>query len=297
MVGRESKRILESKKLLVEIGRMGMLNQRFDHLGYVHQIWEKNSKISYLSEEPRPFPEENKGIGICEEFCASRPIGFDEAQEGDWFIKPGCGILKKKGGKYSFENVYEFKPLEIQEKITEEEICFQTVQEELRGYGYVYEKKFFMAGESLCIQHKMENTGTRVLDWQSYAHNFFLPGAEDCRGFRLHSSYGKTGDWELLSGDDILKKNGEFLEVAAVPQKAPLYILRTEAHGKGGYQYMLMNPEKKRFVTEEGDFVPEKFKVWISRNCFCPEIFLQAKIEPGETFSWERRYSFSDAHV
>ena len=94
MVGRESKRILESKKLLVEIGRMGMLNQRFDHLGYVHQIWEKNSKISYLSEEPRPFPEENKGIGICEEFCASRPIGFDEAQEGDWFITPGCGILK-----------------------------------------------------------------------------------------------------------------------------------------------------------------------------------------------------------
>ena len=103
--------ILEDGGWIYEIDTLDNENQRFDHFGCVKQI--KYGNREFLSEEKTPILYQNKGVGICSEFSASSPIGFDEAGQGDWFVKIGCGIMKKSGTKYSFNKQYSFIPLEV----------------------------------------------------------------------------------------------------------------------------------------------------------------------------------------
>ena len=98
--------ILEDGGWIYEIDTLDNENQRFDHFGCVKQI--KYGNREFLSEEKNPILYQNKGGGICSEFSASSPIGFDEAGQGDWFVKIGCGIMKKSGTKYSFNKQYSF---------------------------------------------------------------------------------------------------------------------------------------------------------------------------------------------
>ena len=86
-----------------DILKMNRENQRFDHLGHVGQV--RNNGRVFLSEEKEPAVFCNKGKGICSEFTASRPVGFTDAEIGEYFLKIGCGLLRKTDENYSFRNV------------------------------------------------------------------------------------------------------------------------------------------------------------------------------------------------
>ena len=84
---------LNGHGLCCQIDQMNEDNQRFDHAGYVKQVFYNG--IPYLSEEMEPILLSNKGRGICSEFGASHPLGFEEAKAGGWFLKIGCGMLRR----------------------------------------------------------------------------------------------------------------------------------------------------------------------------------------------------------
>lgn len=154
-----------------DILKMNRENQRFDHLGHVGQV--RNNGRVFLSEEKEPAVFCNKGKGICSEFTASRPVGFTDAEIGEFFLKIGCGLLRKTDENYSFRNVYEFIPIQTKISSGRDYACAEAEQEEVRGYAYKYKKTYHVEGNCLTISHCLRNTGNRNLQWESYAHNFF----------------------------------------------------------------------------------------------------------------------------
>ncbi len=290
--------------LTVEIGQMDRENQRFDHLGHVAQVWDQEKGIVYLAKERAPVLEKNKGRGICDEFCASVPIGFEEAKAGEWFLKPGCGMLRKKDGPYRFTESYEFLPLKGQVEQKGNCISFWSESSCVRGYNYFYEKRFQLSGRTLEISYHMRNRGNRPFSWQSYGHNFFLPGTADCGGLCLDLRGMPVKGLTLSCGNDVLTKETarygdkrKSYRVRTVPQEPSLYVAEMEPDRGGsrfgaGYCYQLRSRDGSPLLREQGDFEPVKCKVWIDENCLCPEVFVEAHLAPEQDFYWKKQYTF-----
>jgi hypothetical protein len=45
-------------------------------------------------------------------------------------------------------------------------------------------------------------------------------------------------------------------------------------------------------VRYEAEFTPHRFALYAAEDGFCPEVFMRAALEPGETISWSANYRF-----
>lgn len=88
---------LENEEWLVVVEPMDRSQRRFDHAGTVRQVIRKNDGCCYLTRERLEKGGYCMGVGICSEFCASAPIGYQEAGAGEYYLKPGVGKFKKRG--------------------------------------------------------------------------------------------------------------------------------------------------------------------------------------------------------
>lgn len=285
------KNYLENENLKIKIMQMEESNQRFDHLGCVFQVKNKKNGEIYLSQEEMPESFRNRGIGICDEFCASNPVGFAHAAYGEWFLKPGCGLLKKRTKHYSFRDIHELLPVEVKAISTE---AFQEFQCECqyRSYAYHYKKRYSLEGRELKVEYELKNTGKSPIIWQTYAHNFFLPQAMDICGMRLRCENIPLKAMKLLEGEEILEFKGKEGSVIKQPEKGTLYVAEMLPDLPKGYRYVLLNAFNEEKIWESGDFIPIKFKIWLDKNCFCPEIFGEFSAYEGETVYWSRTYEF-----
>jgi hypothetical protein len=45
-------------------------------------------------------------------------------------------------------------------------------------------------------------------------------------------------------------------------------------------------------VRYRAEFTPHRFALYAAADGFCPEVFMRATLEPGETTSWSATYRF-----
>lgn len=288
--------ILSNDYLTIYIEGMKKINQRFDHCGCITQVHDNKRDINYLSKEENPVIKDNQGIGICDEFCASKPIGFEEAAIGEWFVKPGCGIMKKTGLKYKFTEKYPFNPIEVNTSKNENTIVFRAEQKEVNGYSYRYEKEYCLIGRELTITYKILNLGNKPILWQSYAHNFFLPGAYNVKNLHVKVNANSIKGWECTEGDPILMWDDvKQLEVKNNPILPALYIADFDSNienTKNNMSIEIENNKMKCRIIESIDWNPIKLKIWIHEKCICPELFIEGNQCTNEEVQWKRKYSF-----
>ena len=93
--------VLKNDQLEVHIDHPlhGYRFSRFDWMGKIREVRFKGMLMttSELMEETS-----ESGVGLYNEFGIEQAIGFDEAQEGDYFHKIGVGLLQKDSDDYSF---------------------------------------------------------------------------------------------------------------------------------------------------------------------------------------------------
>src|SRR5262245_24568397 len=116
-------------------------------------------------------------MGPAEEF--QTPLGYDNAKEGDSFVKIGVGVLKKRDDtRYAFANLYDIVDHgKWTVNHTSNSIEFtQELNDKATGYAYIYKKTIRLTGDKpeMVIEHSLKNTGRLPIQSLVYNHNFTL---------------------------------------------------------------------------------------------------------------------------
>src|SRR5438477_7406374 len=117
------------------------------------------------------------GMGPAEEF--QTPLGYDNAKEGDSFVKIGVGVLKKRDDtRYAFANLYDIVDhgkWSVNQTASSIEFT-QELSDQATGYGYLYKKTIRLLDDKpeMVIEHSLKNTGKLPIKSVVYNHNFTL---------------------------------------------------------------------------------------------------------------------------
>src|SRR5262245_41953908 len=116
-------------------------------------------------------------VGPAQEF--QTPLGYDNAKEGDLFVKIGVGVLKKRDDtRYAFANVYDIVDhgkWTVNKTANSVEFT-QELNDKATGYAYLYKKTIQLSGDKpeMVIQHSLKNIGKLPIKSVVYNHNFTL---------------------------------------------------------------------------------------------------------------------------
>ena len=238
--------------------------------------------------------------GPVEEFSTDdQAMGYRQAKPGETFVKIGVGVLRKPhdGGEYSRFRLYEIvDPGTWKVRATRDTIEFtQGVTDASSGYGYRYQKTVRLVGgqPEMVIDHRLRNTGERLIESDVYNHNFLVldgqpPGPDFVLKMPFAIKAARAPDRALAEfrGDQIVYRK-------VLGAKETVY---TDFHGFGptaaDYRFTIENKKAGAGVRITGDRPLSKVALWSIRSVLSLEPFIAMRIEPGREFTWRYTYTY-----
>ena len=151
---------------------------RFDWSGVTSRLTFKNHNYFGIWN-PLPYhPRLHDAItGPVQEF--RNPLGYDEAQVGESFIKVGVGALKKvQEPVYRYSYAYEIvNPGKWMVSNQKDQVQFtHEFHDDATGYAYLYTKtvRLLKGKPIMVLEHSLKNTGKKRISTDVYNHNFFV---------------------------------------------------------------------------------------------------------------------------
>jgi hypothetical protein len=242
---------------------------------------------------PRHDPKINDAItGPVEEFDS---IGYDEAKPGERFVRLGVGAIQKPD-----EPAYRrFSTYDIADAgkwtINKSGDAIEFVHElgDTRGYAYIYRKKVRLDGNSIVLEHRLKNTGTKLIATNGYNHDFFMldnqPTGPD---FVVRFPFELTAVTPQAIAGKVELRGKEWVYLQALQQGS----VQTQLTGFGptarDYDFRVENRKTGAAVRQTGDRPLTKINVWSPRTTICPEAFIDVRVEPGKETTWRISYEF-----
>jgi len=270
---------------------------RFDWSGIISNL-ECNDHIYYGQWYEKYDPLINDAImGPVE---AYDPVGFDEAKVGEGFVKIGVGVLEKPDDQsYNFQRFYKIMDNgKWKVKVKSDQVQFQHI---LKGtiYGYEYNKivKLVKGKPIMTLSHTLKNTGTKTIETLVFDHNFLVMDKQITGpGFVLTlplnpneklnarvQDYAKLQDNQLTFLKDLDRRNVSFKDMT---------------NGDGAdYSLEVENHKTGAGVKITGDRRISKLVFWSASKTICPEPYINIKIEPGQTFTWNITYEYYNCAI
>lgn len=267
---------------------------RFDWSGVVASLrWRGHEFFGpwFAQHDPRG----HDGItGPVEEFQAGESsVGYDEAPVGGTFLRVGVGHVRKPQ-EAAFRRFATYDIVDPGEWAVETgagAITFVHRLAERAGYGYEYRKTLRLRQDTLVIEHALRNTGRKRIETMVYDHNFFtIDGHPIGPSVRVRWPLAPTPTRELgplarLDGDtlhftrELARGEHVFAEFTGFDARTP-YDIRLEqaASGVG--------------VRMRADQPLTKLVFWSASTTACPEPYIDASADPGETRTWTLTYEF-----
>jgi len=234
--------------------------------------------------------------GPVEEFRSQNSaLGYDEAKVGGTFIRIGIGALRKpEEAQFRRFNTYEIvDPGKWTVRKKSERIEFVHELIHSSGYAYVYRKTVRLAKgkPELLLEHRLKNTGKRVIETQVYNHNFFvIDGQPSGPDFTVHFPFEPKAVDDFKKSAEIRASSsstcgnwprGEFVfSPAGLWKSAQDYDIRIENRKTGAG------------VRIQGDRPLSDLLFWSVRTTLCPEPYITLKVDPGQESSWVITYTF-----
>jgi hypothetical protein len=292
--------IVKARLYLPNTDRGYYRGTRFDWSGVIASLEYKGHNY-FGVWFPRYDPHLDDAItGPVEEFrSAEGPeggLGFAEAKPGETFVKIGVGVLRKPDEKaYSFARTYEIvntgKWICRPEKDRVEFV--QELVDDL-GYSYRYEKTVRLVGKKpeLVLEHKLTNTGKRVIETDVYDHDFYVMDGTP------------TGPDFVVKFAFAPKAESDFKGLAAIRGNDLVYLRTLENHESASsflkgfgptpkdYDIRVENSKTKAGVRQTGDRPISAMNFWSIRTTVCPEAYIHVKVEPKHSIKWTIRYQF-----
>lgn len=265
---------------------------RFDWTGKIVSLKYKDIPVSGV-EKMNSEDENKSGKGFYNEFGIFKAIGFDEANEGDWFQKIGVGLLKKEGKEYSFTRNYEIKPAGFTVSTKSDKIMITSKSESVNGYSYILNKEIQLLESGFIIRYNLKNTGSKTINTDEYVHNFLainkeLTGSDYILNFPFQiepqlfeGNVNPEGKVEI--GENKITFNG-------TPDEQ-FFFGNLSGSEKVEATWELINTKSKIGISETGSFKTAKVNLWGWKHVISPELFFTISVEPGKEIEWSRMYT------
>lgn len=293
---------LKNEHLTVEFAK-GFENQRFDCTAVVSQVVLDGKYAFCVPEQVRFGRRSTGGLGLCGEFVLAGAA--EEAKAGEWFAKPGVGLLRQTGdgAPYDMWQPYERRPFAVEAECDGEKAFFRQKGVPTGGYGVEIEKAFSLAENSLILEIRVRNVGTKECRLEEYQHNFLsLDGLPVGEGYALElpcdEDLPEIERKTLRQGDEISLPSAVRLERDGVYWKTDmegrvLYHRSEQVKPEPPYGWSLRHLRSPASVTERTEFRPSRIDVWAVEHCICTELYNSVILAPGETALWRRIWTFS----
>jgi hypothetical protein len=278
---------------------------RFDHAGVVFHVTYKGQDYSTYwfdrfvidpSDETKYPPGVEHACcsvsGPVEEFA---PVGFEEANMGGRFLKPGVGIFKRTSDQYDQfptlpvlnQGIRTFKAGKNRARFTQE------LQDRESGYGYSYVKTVTLVPGKprMTIAHVLKNTGAKPIVTTVYNHNFLTlsPGNEHMAisaPFTLVAEKPLQPELAKLDGNTIRYlqplKTGETVQ-------SPISGFGPSA---ADYDFRVANSATGFGVRMRADQPLARINFWSVKTVLGWEPYIAISLKPGESKSWTNIYDF-----
>jgi hypothetical protein len=226
-------------------------------------------------------------------------LGYKEAAPGEGFIRLGVGVVEK-GTEVKYD--YHIKTYKIldhgkwQIDKGDDWITFTHTINSDFGYGYVYEKTVKLTDNGFNIEHKLQNTGDKKIEFDQYNHNFFVidnqitgPSIKVKYPFKVKSTsdtkeLAKVGGNSIQFNKDFEKGESVFVEVEGY-QPTALF-----------NKFCIENFKTGAGVTVSIDQPITKAQFWTNGKTLCPENSIQIAVDPNKEQKWTSKYVLFEAH-
>lgn len=286
---------------------------RFDRTGIVLGLeYNGHSYVSQWFLKYDPYMHDAVG-GPSEEYTQ---IGYEDAEEGDVFLKIGVGLLKKnrsyslknckpdsekikvdnKEEEYNRFKLYEIAvPAKIEVEYGPDYAIFtQTLEDE--RFGYCYIKKISIVGDGhIKIEHEFKNCSNQQMHFYSYNHNFFvLDGGYTGIDTVFKLPFKPMGDWRTDYDCVHLTENGiEFSRDLEQGESVFMGNLH-DAKPVKNYSFRLYNKSNGLCVDAKSDATMEYAVFWSNHEVSCLEPYIKHEVKPNEKNSWTIDYQLSN---
>ena len=230
------------------------------------------------------------------------PLGFDEAKPRGGFVKVGVGVLRKPDDSpYSFSRTYDVvNPGIWTSRPSADRVEFEQDLKDDLGYSYRYEKTVRLVARrpELVLEHRLKNTGAKVIETDVYNHDFYVldampTGPPVTVKFAFEpkvendpSAPAGLNGFAEIRGNDLV-----FLKTLQEGESAHT-LLTGFGSQLSDNDIRVENTQAGIGVREIGDRPLVKLNFWSIRTTVCPEAYIHIKIAPGQEFRWSIRYVF-----
>ncbi|MCX6614389.1 MAG: hypothetical protein NTW74_26560 [Acidobacteria bacterium] len=271
---------------------------RFDWSGVVKSLeYKKHSYFGVWYGKHDPL-HHDAITGPVEEFLSGdEALGYSEAKVGGNFVRIGIGAMRKET-EAKFERFGRYKLVDSGKWTVspkKDRITFrQNLKDASSAYSYRYEKtvRLVPGKPEMWIEHRLKNTGKKVIETSTYNHNFFVIDGEPT-GPNLSVQFG----FDAVAKSQIAPNGAmEGRRLSYVNELKAGQTVMSEFTGFGAeakdYEFRVENRKTGAGVRVTGDKPLSKVIFWSIRSVLSPEPYISMKIAPGESFSWTIRYEF-----
>lgn len=288
--------LLQTKRLQVSIPEPHTFpntTYRFDRAGFVASVM-LDGRYEFCTHEPNNlFHPSSGGVGLCNEYLF--PQACSEATIGEYFTKFGIGLFRKPDEQpFCFFKQYDAKFFAITWKADEHSITFITDPLPYNGYAVVQTKTLSVDQNRLTMSITLSNQGEKFLEMREFCHNFVTIDHKT-----LGSGY-KLDIPALKDRGDAVQKgtvcgNGRGYSFSGYNSRAALInVSANEIEDVGTFTWILRHTESPARIRSDIDFKPDGIDLWCIDHIISVEAFRSITLNPGESTSWTRQWTFYD---
>lgn len=265
--------------------------KRFDWSGHLARVtWKGHIYFGPFRKADKPRHHDANAAGPAGEFGMDAPLGYEEANPGETFLKIGVGKLRKaRDAPYSFHGDYEMvEPGRWEIEKGQDGITFRQTMDGDRGWAYEYSSRTRLLADEpgFAVTRTLRNTGEKEIDTAHYAHNFVsIDGVPVGPGYRAELPL------EIPAGidKDGVEVDGRTLTFAK-PLKGSLFIKLRGCEGPQDNMARIVNTRTGAGIEINGDVAPVKYNLYAQATALCPEPFIAIKLAPGGSQTWTTTY-------
>jgi len=293
---------LKNERLSVEIAEPGEEPNngvRFERAGFISQV-TLDGNCTFCASEPRNLVHRSSGgRGLCCEYKADYSA---QVQDGEWYPKPGVGLLKRNGA-YHFSGEYEKKPFLVEvardEGGQETGATFHTIPVECLGIAVETWKHIYIDGNTLTMEVKARNAGSREITFKEYCHNFLsIDGMAVSPDYRLELP-DLTGLEKGMLGNEYPNEgnylsDGKGISLAQNTLLPSLLMIRAEEAPRP-FHWTMRHKGAGAAVKVTENLNVSEMCLWSVDHMLSPEMIQTVTLAPGEETMWSRVYTFEQS--
>ena len=167
---------------------------------------------------------------------------------------------------------------------------------EANGYAYVYRKTLRLEGDTMVLDHSLRNTGRKRIETSVYNHNFFTldrrptgPQVSVTFPFDAKADARRSGrwprSWDATCG---LRANSPRVRPCSRSSKG-------FGTGRADYDFLMTaRGDRRRRAHPRAIGRSRSWSSGPQPRTVCPEPYVDASVDPGQTTTWRITYEFSE---